>query len=325
MKYLRYLLLGAAICVSPSFLMAQAEEGGGEAPAEGGGAPVPIEGDEGGGDEFGSGSSLEEEVTGQAEYTIDDAKKPILDVTLKPFEPVDSLISARERALEKRLPSSVEKQLVEVVQLHNKFLRQPVYPQEVVKDINLEVQKPRKKVDMWKMEIYNSSGKLVRTYEGKGNPPDQVLWDGKDDNGKPALTPGELYHYRITLARTSGATRKNLSEPFGVKGYWYEDNGVYGIIASCDLIFQAGREELTDGAEERLIEVLNVIKQYYKGQNILEVKVYSHPQFLAESRGDVIKKFFLENAPLDPEKMTISPGFFSGTGPRYERLEVQFR
>ncbi|MGC8894518.1 MAG: hypothetical protein ACP5QG_06690, partial [candidate division WOR-3 bacterium] len=140
MKYLIYLFLGTVICFSPSFLMAQTEEGGGVAPAEGGG------------EEFGSGASLEEEVTGQPSFAIDDAKKPILDVTLKPFEPVDSLISIRERSLEKRLPSSVEKQLVEVIKLHNKFLRQPVYPQEVVKEINLEIQKPRKKVDLWTLE-----------------------------------------------------------------------------------------------------------------------------------------------------------------------------
>ncbi len=87
MRYLIYLFLGVAMSISPSFLMAQAEEGGETAPAEGGG------------EEFGEGGSLEEEVTGQAAYTIDDAKKPILDVTLKPFEPVDSLIAIREQAL----------------------------------------------------------------------------------------------------------------------------------------------------------------------------------------------------------------------------------
>ncbi len=340
MRTLKYALAGLVFLFAGTALVHAQDEAaaGGEAAAAegadatggdetaGGEAAGEATGEEGGGsDEFQSGSMEEMEVTGQAEYTIDDAKKPITDVTLKPFEPIDSLISDREHALEKRLPSSVEKDLVNVIKLHNPFLRQPVYPVEVVNEVTLDVRKPRKKVDMWKIEIYNSGGKLVRTYEGKGNPPKQITWDGKNDNGKPVLTPGELYHYRITLARKSGAERKNLSEPFEVNGYWYEDNGTYGIIVSTSLIFQNGREEFTDGAEERLIEVLNVVKKYYTGQNLIEVKVYSHPQFLAEARCDAVESFFLKNAPLDPEKMTVNPGFFSGTGPRYERLEVKFR
>ncbi len=326
MRALLNLLLGAGLLAAlPAAAWAQQAQDQGaqqaQEAAQGGEAGAA----EGGGEEFQQGGALEEEVVGEAEYVIEDAKKPITDVTLKPFEPIDSLISLREHALEKRSPSSVEKHISEIIKLHNNFLRRPVYPIEVVNEIELKVRQPRKKVDMWKIEIYNSAGKLVRTFEGKGNPPKVIKWDGFDDQGNPAVIPGELFHYRLTLSRRSGAKRRMLSEPFGVKGYWYEHNGVYGIIVDANSIFKEGREELTEGGEDRLHEILNIVKQYYKGENNLEVKVYTYPQFLAESRGEVIKRFFLKNAPLDPERLSITPGFFQGSGPRYERVEVKFR
>jgi len=93
-----------------------------EAPAEGGEQQAaPAEGSEApaqGGGEI----AEEEEIVAEAEYKIEDAVKPIVDVQLRPFEPLDSFIVRRERGLEKRLPPGVEKELAEVIKLYNPFV-----------------------------------------------------------------------------------------------------------------------------------------------------------------------------------------------------------
>jgi hypothetical protein len=156
----------------------------------------------------------EETVIGIAEYKIEDAVKPIVDLQLKPFEPIDSFILLKERGLEKRLPAEVDKELSEVVKLNNPFLRRPVYPQMVVDKIII---KPGKlpKPDNWKIEIYNSAGVPVKTFEGRGGVPEKIEWDGMSDKGTPAIKPGERFTYRVYLERKTGAKRREVwGSPF---------------------------------------------------------------------------------------------------------------
>jgi len=49
-----------------------------------------------------------------------------------------------------------------------------------------------KDVDRWKLMVADSKGQVVKTFEGKGDPPKQVQWDGRSQNGMP-VTPGLTY------------------------------------------------------------------------------------------------------------------------------------
>ena len=42
-----------------------------------------------------------------------------------------------------------------------------------------------KDVDRWRLEIVNSRSETVAFFEGKGNPPEEIGWDGRTPDGKP--------------------------------------------------------------------------------------------------------------------------------------------
>jgi len=65
----------------------------------------------------------------------------------------------------------------------------------------------------WKMEILNSSDEVVRTFGGKGVPPQHVLWDGKDATGLPL--PDGVYRYAIWVRDIEG--REILSKTQSVE------------------------------------------------------------------------------------------------------------
>ncbi len=55
----------------------------------------------------------------------------------------------------------------------------------------------------WRMEILDSSGKVFRTYEGQGAPPETLAWDGKGDQ-RQSLTSGQVYSARLWAADPLG-------------------------------------------------------------------------------------------------------------------------
>jgi hypothetical protein len=266
----------------------------------------------------------EETVIGVAEYKIEDAVKPIVDLQLKPFEPIDSFILLKERGLEKRLPAEVDKELSEVVKLNNPFLRRPVYPQMVVDKIIIQPGK-LPKPDNWKIEIYNSAGVPVKTFEGRGGVPEKIEWDGMSDKGTPAIKPGERFTYRVYLERKTGAKRREVKEIPEVVGFAISNpKGDNLIYLNTEYVFQPGRANLQPDGEERIVEMLNFLKAKYKGNGPVEVYIYATNNFLYEDRAKVLRELILKNAPIDPEKLVIKQGYF-GPGAKYERIEMQFR
>jgi flagellar hook assembly protein FlgD len=54
----------------------------------------------------------------------------------------------------------------------------------------------------WRMDIENDSDEIVRSFGGKGVPPQHVLWDGKDATGLPL--PDGVYRYTIFVRDIDG-------------------------------------------------------------------------------------------------------------------------
>ncbi len=56
----------------------------------------------------------------------------------------------------------------------------------------------------WHLDITNNSGVVVRTFAGQGQPPADIVWDGKDSVGRP-LPDGD-YTYRLRVDERGGTT-----------------------------------------------------------------------------------------------------------------------
>jgi flagellar hook assembly protein FlgD/outer membrane protein OmpA-like peptidoglycan-associated protein len=69
-------------------------------------------------------------------------------------------------------------------------------------------------INSWKIDILNSSGGVVRTFEGRGVPPASLSWDGKNPSGGPS--PDGIYTARIELRYVQGNQPAASSLPFQV-------------------------------------------------------------------------------------------------------------
>jgi len=73
-------------------------------------------------------------------------------------------------------------------------------------------------VDHWKLVVVDSKGTAVRTFAGKGDPPKEIDWDGRNASGMP-VTPGLTYSYVFEAHDKAGNKRNVVGQGFAVTAY----------------------------------------------------------------------------------------------------------
>jgi hypothetical protein len=61
----------------------------------------------------------------------------------------------------------------------------------------------KREIEKWQFIVKDSKGEIVRIYKDYGNPPKEILWDGRDDFGK--LVKDDFYYYEFQVVQTDGA------------------------------------------------------------------------------------------------------------------------
>lgn len=75
-----------------------------------------------------------------------------------------------------------------------------------------------KGVERWKLTVADSRGQAVVLFEGKGDPPKEIVWDGRATNGA-SVTPGVTYSYVFEAKDKAGNKRNFVGEGFSVSAY----------------------------------------------------------------------------------------------------------
>jgi len=75
-----------------------------------------------------------------------------------------------------------------------------------------------KDVERWKLMVADSKGQTVTVFQGKGDPPKEIAWDGRSQSGAP-VTPGLTYSYIFEAYDRAGNKRNFVGEGFRVSAY----------------------------------------------------------------------------------------------------------
>lgn len=62
----------------------------------------------------------------------------------------------------------------------------------------------------WELNIKDQNGDVIKSYSGEDNPPNQVVWNGKDDRGLPA--PDGNFSAQLAITDANGKTSKSNVE-----------------------------------------------------------------------------------------------------------------
>jgi hypothetical protein len=93
-----------------------------------------------------------------------------------------------------------------------------------------------KGVERWKLQVADSKGQTVMTYSGTGDPPKDILWDGRTQGGA-LMTPGLTYSYVFEAYDKAGNKRNFVGEGFRVAAYRMETpNGPVLVFSGQSLL-----------------------------------------------------------------------------------------
>jgi hypothetical protein len=75
--------------------------------------------------------------------------------------------------------------------------------------------------ERWKLTVADSRGQTVAVFDGKGDPPKEIVWDGRSVTGA-LVTPGITYSYVFEAVDKAGNKRNFVGEGFRISAYRLE-------------------------------------------------------------------------------------------------------
>jgi len=135
----------------------------------------------------------------------------------------------------------------------------------------------------WKLNILDDSGNVVRMIAGKGNPPGQYEWDGRDKNGE--LVPQGNYSVNVEVTDDDGLIGR--ATPVSYYAQWVPKkvpfSYTYGV--SGDLLFASGNPNLLQSGYDVIQKAVLAIRTKFPNSIIQiaghtdNVKISPHAAF----------------------------------------------
>jgi hypothetical protein len=143
-------------------------------------------------------------------------------------------------------------------------------------------------VDRWRLDVADSRGATVKSFEGSGAPPKEISWDGRTIDGHSA-PPGLTYSYVLEAYDRAGNKRSFVGDGFNLPPYIVE--GGRGFV----LLF-AGRELREGGSPSEhiappapiLLETASRINQSATAAHPIRVEVTARTFDEAKRTADMI-------------------------------------
>lgn len=130
-----------------------------------------------------------------------------------------------------------------------------------------------KDVDRWRLEIVNSRGETAALFEGKGNPPDEIGWDGLSPEGKPT-PPGLTYSYVLEAYDRAGNKRNFVGKGFELPPYRLETEGGLVLVCSGGDVTGPAKQRYARRSEPTvmLLEAASRINQVRRRDHIIRIE-----------------------------------------------------
>jgi hypothetical protein len=155
-------------------------------------------------------------VEGEDRVHVDFDRPPIV-MTLDPNKVPGLELGSAQDVLDRTMPDLVTPFLSLSTAERCPYLARP-WLRDFASGAVARFQPDVKGVERWKLLVANSRGETVATFEGRGEPPKQILWDGRSRNGSPVV-PGLTYSYAFEAHDKAGNKRNFVGRSFTVSAY----------------------------------------------------------------------------------------------------------
>lgn len=151
-------------------------------------------------------------------------------------------------------------------------------------------------VERWRLIVADSRSDTVATFEGKGNPDDEIAWNGLSRSGKP-VPPGVTCSYVLEATDRAGNSRSFVGEGFKLPPYRVESK------EGETLLFPASELGAAAPASPILGEVVSRLNLHEPADAPIEIRVTASSATDAESLGKQLVAHLREHVLGDPARI----------------------
>jgi len=262
-----------------------------------------------------------EEIRGQEQLKVEDLKPPFFPL-IDLNEPINSVLKTEIYVFDDAIYGTIDSIAVPSQFLRSSFLRTPVVDKLIKGDVLVFLPTFEKNVANWELMVSNSLGETVRRVRRKGNPPNIITWDGRDDNNN-MINTGETYDFTFYAYDAVGNQTRIPGRPQRILGLLYQDGTEWVVTMAGDEIFEARGTRMLPGAGKWLDEAANAIKEKFKSEVV--IYVYTEREDLSAEECGVVSSELSRRLVLPKDALKSAPRFIPGLQPKFSKIEIHIR
>ncbi|MBI3540450.1 MAG: hypothetical protein HY076_09280 [Candidatus Eisenbacteria bacterium] len=167
-----------------------------------------------------------------------------------------------------------------------------------------------KGVERWTLTVVNARGETVAGFQGNGEPPREIVWDGRMKDGTPVV-PGLTYSYVFQAHDRAGNKRNFIGEGFRVSAYRLEVAGDPVLVFSGRELpgSDAGRSSLAarEAAAPIVIEAATWLNQSPRTATPVRVSVAARSMDEAQALASRVARQLMPYLLGDPARVQTMP------------------
>ena len=154
----------------------------------------------------------------------------------------------------------------------------------------------------WSLTIADEEGRVFHHYEGSGNPPEELLWSGQNDQGE-WVRAGRSYSPIYTFTSPDGSPRTRAGNPLVFKGIVHQEDTGLHISLDSAVLFGNKKDghDLQEGTGTDLLRsASDLVKRRFPSIPIA-VRVYANTKELGDAQATAVQKYLLRGL-MVPER-----------------------
>ncbi|MBI3548411.1 MAG: hypothetical protein HY078_05090 [Elusimicrobia bacterium] len=233
--------------------------------------------------------------------------KPALNIDVDAFESIRASLEPDESLLLAESPFTVSWRRTYPEFLNNERVVQPwrmTFSDRpgiifAIRDqLNETLQRPLEDKEargyQWSLTIADEEGRVFQHYEGSKDPPEQLIWNGQNDQGE-WIKAGRSYSAIYMFTDSGGAPRTKVGKPVQFTGVVHQEKDGLHVTLDSSALFGPSKDARTiqKSGEGLLRSAADLIKRRYSGIPI-RVIAYANVKELAEAQVASVQSYLMQ-------------------------------
>ena len=148
----------------------------------------------------------------------------------------------------------------------------------------------------WSLTIADEEGRVFHHYEGSGDPPEEMLWSGQNDQGE-WVRAGRSYSAVYTFTSPDGSPRTRVGNPLLFKGIVHQEDTGLHISLDSSVLFGTNKngQDLQPGPGADLLRAAgDLVKRRFPAIPIA-VRVFANTKELGDAQAAAVQQYLLRD------------------------------